>query len=45
VEGRQTGDIMKRYIEEMQGLTAAELLVVVFTPLSGMALSAAFFFG
>lgn len=36
---------MKRYINELRTLTPAELLIVLFTPLSGIALSAAFFFG
>lgn len=36
---------MKRYIDELRNLKPAELLVVVLTPLCGVALSAAIFFG
>lgn len=36
---------MNKVISDLRTLTPAELLVVVFTPLSGVALSAAFFFG
>ena len=36
---------MNNLIADLFSLKPAELLVVVFTPLSGVALSAAFFFG
>lgn len=36
---------MNKFISDLRTLTAFELLIVLFTPLSGIALSAAFFFG
>ena len=36
---------MKRYIDELLSLSAAELLIVLFTPASVVAVSAAIFFG
>ncbi len=36
---------MSKLIFDLRTLTASELLIVLFTPLSGMTLSAAFFFG
>lgn len=36
---------MNKFISDLLSLNPAELLIVVLTPLSGMALSAAFFFG
>lgn len=35
---------MNRFIDDLLHLAPADLLVVVFTPLSGVVLSAAFFF-
>ncbi len=35
---------MNKFISDLRTLTASELLIVLFTPLSGIALSAAFFF-
>ncbi|VFZ87040.1 Uncharacterised protein [Klebsiella variicola] len=36
---------MNRFIDDLLHLTPFELLVVVFTPVSGITLSAAFFLG